>query len=157
MFASMPSVTTKGVRHVESTSDGLEGRARAEVSMRLPPGLELDELRRELDAVAAPAVTTLAHYLPAFSTPRTTELVAGLASAIRRHAGTPRYKLKTGTSDMNVVGPIWNCPIVAYGPGDSALDHTPGEHLVIAEYERSIDVLVTLIESLGPSTARREE
>jgi len=29
--------------------------------------------------------------------------------------------IKTGTSDMNIVGPIWKCPIVAYGPGDSRL------------------------------------
>ena len=48
----------------------------------------------------------------------------------RRHpavepAAQPGFVVKTGTSDMNVVAPIWQCPIVAYGPGDSALDHTP--------------------------------
>ena len=32
--------------------------------------------------------------------------------------GRPRFKLKTDTADMNVVGPAWGCPIVAYGPGD---------------------------------------
>jgi LysW-gamma-L-lysine carboxypeptidase len=30
---------------------------------------------------------------------------------------------------------------VAYGPGDSSLDHTPEEHIVIAEYEQAIQVL----------------
>ena len=24
---------------------------------------------------------------------------------------------------VGVVGPVWQCPIVAYGPGDSSLDH----------------------------------
>jgi LysW-gamma-L-lysine carboxypeptidase len=49
---------------------------------------------------------------------------------------------------MNVVGPIWNCPIVAYGPGDSALDHTPEEHIVLKEYQRGIAVLSRVLQNL---------
>jgi [amino group carrier protein]-lysine/ornithine hydrolase len=49
--------------------------------------------------------------------------------------------LKSGTSDMNVVGPVWQCPIVAYGPGDSALDHTPNEHLSVDEYWKAAQVV----------------
>jgi LysW-gamma-L-lysine carboxypeptidase len=51
------------------------------------------------------------------------------------------FVLKTGTSDMNVVGPVWQCPIVAYGPGDSSLDHTPNEHLSLNEYWSAVQVL----------------
>jgi LysW-gamma-L-lysine carboxypeptidase len=68
--------------------------------------------------------------------------------AIRAQDGRPRFKLKTGTSDMNIVGPAWGCPIVAYGPGDSALDHTPEEHLDVEEFHLSIDVLALTLESL---------
>jgi len=60
----------------------------------------------------------------------------------------PRFKLKTGTSDMNVVGPIWQCPIVAYGPGDSSLDHTPEEHIVLEEYQKAIETVRTVISEL---------
>jgi LysW-gamma-L-lysine carboxypeptidase len=49
---------------------------------------------------------------------------------------------------MNIVGPAWGCPIVAYGPGDSSLDHTPHEHINIAEFRRSIDVLAQMLETL---------
>ena len=49
--------------------------------------------------------------------------------------------LKTGTADLNVVGPVWGCPVVAYGPGDAALDHTPHERLSLEEYRRAVDVL----------------
>ena len=49
--------------------------------------------------------------------------------SIREHSLEPRFKLKTGTSDMNILGNHFKCPIVAYGPGDSSLDHTPEEHI----------------------------
>ncbi len=41
--------------------------------------------------------------------------VARATLAIREAGGRPRPKLKTGTADFNVVGPIWQCPIAAYG------------------------------------------
>jgi LysW-gamma-L-lysine carboxypeptidase len=61
----------------------------------------------------------------------------------------PGFVLKTGTSDMNVVAPIWRCPIVAYGPGDSALDHTPHEHLSLDEYCRAIEVVEAAIRNFA--------
>ena len=47
---------------------------------------------------------------------------------------------------MNIVGRIWNCPIVAYGPGDSSLDHTPNEHIDLNEYLRAVRVLTRALE-----------
>lgn len=61
----------------------------------------------------------------------------------------PGFVLKTGTSDMNVVAPLWRCPIVAYGPGDSALDHTPHEHLSLDEYWRAIGVVETMVRTFA--------
>ena len=63
-------------------------------------------------------------------------------------AGTPRTTVKLGTSDMNVVGPVWQCPILAYGPGDSSLDHTPEEHIVLDDYLRAIRVLTEVLVAL---------
>jgi LysW-gamma-L-lysine carboxypeptidase len=57
------------------------------------------------------------------------------------------FTVKTGTSDMNV-GPVWQCPIVAYGPGDSTLDHTPNEQLDLDEYHRAIEVLTAVLRDL---------
>jgi LysW-gamma-L-lysine carboxypeptidase len=53
---------------------------------------------------------------------------------------------------MNVVAPHWpDTPIVAYGPGDSSLDHTPNEHLDLNEYLRTIEVLAAVLENLTGS------
>ena len=49
---------------------------------------------------------------------------------------------------MNLVAPVWATPILAYGPGDSTLDHTPDEHIFIAEYLRAIDVLTDVLLQL---------
>jgi LysW-gamma-L-lysine carboxypeptidase len=61
----------------------------------------------------------------------------------------PGFVVKTGTSDMNVVAPAWGCPIVAYGPGDSSLDHTPHEHLRLDEYWQAVLVLEQTLRNLG--------
>ena len=81
----------------------------------------------------------------------TIEAVPPMLRAIRTHGGRPKFKLKTGTADMNIVGPAWGCPIVAYGPGDSSLDHTPEEHVDIGEYLRAIEVLVGALDILNTS------
>lgn len=84
----------------------------------------------------------------AYRADKNTPLARAFLRAIRAEGGTPAFKMKTGTSDMNVVGPVWNCPIVAYGPGDSALDHTPHEHIDLDEYLRAVRVLTQVLESL---------
>ena len=70
----------------------------------------------------------------AFRAEKNTPLVRAFVSAVRAYGGEPSFLNKTGTSDMNVVGPAWGCPILAYGPGDSSLDHTPEEHVEIDEW-----------------------
>jgi LysW-gamma-L-lysine carboxypeptidase len=84
---------------------------------------------------------------------RQNTLVRSFLAAIRAAdpSAQPGFVLKTGTSDMNVVAPVWRCPIVAYGPGDSSLDHTPNEHLSLDEYWRAIDVIEAAVRTLAES------
>jgi len=76
-------------------------------------------------------------------------LTSAFLAAIRAEGGRPAFVTKTGTSDMNVIGPRWRCPIVAYGPGDSAYDHTPEERIQISEFLRAIRVLTGALHRLG--------
>ena len=91
-----------------------------------------------------------AHEL-AFRGDRNNALVRSFLGAIRAvdAAAKPGFLLKSGTSDMNVVGPAWRCPILAYGPGDSSLDHTPNEHVPLDEYWRAVLVLEAALRSLA--------
>jgi LysW-gamma-L-lysine carboxypeptidase len=93
----------------------------------------------------------------AFRAEKNTPLVRAFLTAIRGWGGQPRFVLKTGTSDMNVVGPAWGCPILAYGPGDSALDHTPQERISLREYLQSIQILKSALHTLMGVGSRRLE
>jgi LysW-gamma-L-lysine carboxypeptidase len=62
--------------------------------------------------------------------------------------GKVRYTTKTGTSDLNVVLPVWGCPAAVYGPGDSSLDHTPNESIEIDELRRGSRILEMAVAAL---------
>lgn len=89
-------------------------------------------------------------YEQSWRSDRDNGLVRSFLAAIRKLAPDvrPGFVVKTGTSDMNVVGPVWGCPILAYGPGDSALDHTPNEHLHLDEYWRAILILEQALRNM---------
>ena len=89
-------------------------------------------------------------YEPAWRSSRNSPLVRSFLAAIREQTSErPRFVGKSGTSDMNVVGPAWQCPIVAYGPGDSNLDHTPNEHVSLEEYWQAVLVLESALRRLA--------
>jgi LysW-gamma-L-lysine carboxypeptidase len=135
------------LRSVASGGDGMSDWAEATIGLRLPEGIEPDALAAALTPLAEGATLRYEGGCPAFRSPRTTPLAAAFTRAIRRAGGQPGFLHKTGTADMNVVGPAWGCPIVAYGPGDSRLDHTPNEHIELSEYRLAIAVLAEVLSS----------
>lgn len=136
------------LRHIRSASDGLADSVAMTIGVRLPLDLSPHTLAETVSAWAGEASLTFSGHEHAFRAEKNTPLVRSLVQAIRAEGGTPAFKDKTGTADMNVVGPIWRCPIVAYGPGDSALDHTPQEHLDLADYLHAIRVLNQVLNFL---------
>ncbi|MBB6097015.1 LysW-gamma-L-lysine carboxypeptidase [Deinobacterium chartae] len=142
------------VQDLGSVQDGLEQRAYATLGLRLPPGLDPHAAEHELRALGidleALSLEFTGHEV-AYRGEKDNALTRALRVAIREAGGTPRFKLKTGTSDMNVVAPHWPVPMVAYGPGDSALDHTPIEHLDLEEFERSVNILSRALERIAVS------
>jgi LysW-gamma-L-lysine carboxypeptidase len=125
----------------ESTSDGLMDRASVSIGVRTPPHCDVDALLEHARTSAPGADLNVLGREPGVRTDRGSPLARGFVRAIRDAGGTPRFKLKTGTSDLNILVPAWGCQALAYGPGDSQLDHTPREHISIAELERAVSVL----------------
>lgn len=136
------------LRAVHTFGNGLEDGVEMSIGLRLPPGADVLALQQQMRNWCDGAELAFPYSEPPFRAEKNTPPVRALLRAIRAEGGRPRFKLKTGTSDMNVVGPAWGCPIVAYGPGDSALDHTPDEHIEIEEFRRGIDVLARALETL---------
>ena len=141
---------TPTLRQMSSETDGFYDTARLRIGLRLPPGFTLEDLHSRVAALQGEGDITWEEGIEAVKSEKNTFLVRGFMGAIRRAGGVPTFSLKTGTSDMNLVLPVWGCPAVAYGPGDSTLDHTPDEHISVGEYLRSIQVLADVLSGLTP-------
>jgi LysW-gamma-L-lysine carboxypeptidase len=137
------------LRGMESGSDGLEQWARLSIGARLPVDLPPDAWYERLREVAVGArVEPVGYPIPAWACEKNSALVRAFLNGIRAAGGTPGFVYKTGTADLNVVAPVWRCPSLVYGPGDSALDHTPNEHIDLGEYAKAVDVLAGALRYL---------
>lgn len=140
-------------RFITSTDDRMHDLVDAQFAWRLPVGFDAEAFMNELEAQANRPSGQQANktsfrlkfrgYEKAWRGDRNNQLVRSFLAGLRSVGASEKlgFVLKTGTSDMNVVGPVWQCPIVAYGPGDSSLDHTPNEHLPLDEYWKAVNVI----------------
>lgn len=135
------------LRDINTWQEGVDGIAEMTIGFRLPPGIDPQSLLERLPPADGATISARGGEL-ACQSERNSPLSRHFRRAIRSCGGVPRFVYKTGTADMNVVAPLWNCPILAYGPGDSTLDHTPHEHIDLDEYLRAIAVLTTVLQAL---------
>jgi len=129
--------------------DGFHDTAAMTLGFRLPPDFDVEALKRQLAGWGDGAELRFDYADPAVRAEKNTPVVRAFLAGIRDAGGTPRFKMKTGTSDMNILAPIWGCPALAYGPGDSKLDHTPDEAIDLGEFQRGVEVLTTALRRLA--------
>jgi [amino group carrier protein]-lysine/ornithine hydrolase len=139
---------TPSLRGMHSHSDGFHDIARLAINLRIPPDVTCEALAARMAELAGPGQVVVEDCTPAYRGEKNNPLVRAFLASIRQAGGQPGFILKTGTSDMNILGPAWGCPILAYGPGDSNLDHTPEEHIQVAEYLKGVDVLAQALETI---------
>jgi [amino group carrier protein]-lysine/ornithine hydrolase len=137
------------LREMETDSNDFEQWARLRVGVRLPMNVSPEEWYGRLGEIGGDAeIERVGYAVPAWGCEKNTPLVRTFLSAIRSVGGEPRFVYKTGTADLNIVAPIWKCPAVVYGPGDSSLDHTPNEHISLDDYSKSVEVLTSVLNKL---------
>lgn len=146
LFATL-QLTVWGLGTAE---DGFTQRAWMHLAARLPESLPPEAYYHWLEGHLPEGVVwqRLGFPVSPYRAERNTPLVRAFLKAIRQQGARPGFVYKSGTADMNIVAPVWGCPAVAYGPGDSALDHTPNEHLSLQEYARAVAVLRQVLETL---------
>jgi LysW-gamma-L-lysine carboxypeptidase len=142
------------LRGMESDSNDFEQWARLKVGVRLPVDVSPQawyEILNETLRVSEPLrvfVEPTGFAVPAWGCDKNTKLVRSFLSGIRSQGGEPRFVYKTGTADLNIVAPVWKCPAVVYGPGDSSLDHTPNEHISLDDYSKAVHALTNALNKL---------
>ncbi len=137
------------LRAVNTYEEAFSLSVQLKLGARLPPDLPPQAWYAELEKLAAPFhLQPLGYPVPAWQCEKNTPLLRAFLHAIRGQGGEAAFVQKSGTSDLNIVAPHWRCPALVYGPGDSALDHTPHEHIALEEYRRGVAVLAAALERL---------
>jgi LysW-gamma-L-lysine carboxypeptidase len=153
------------LRGMESDSNDFEQWARLKVGVRLPVDISPEGWYRILEetlkisADHSPRgaegtktfgvlIERIGVAIPAWECEKNTKLVRTFLSGIRAEGGEPRFVYKTGTADLNIVAPVWKCPALVYGPGDSSLDHKPNEHIAFKDYTKAVNVMQYALSNL---------
>ncbi len=134
--------------------------ARLELDVRIPPSLTIEAIEKKITGVCKEmeenargelaASASFGNRCPPFLGENDSTVARAYRMAIREVTGQQATLVKkTGTSDMNLLAEKYNIPMVAYGPGNSALDHTDNEHVSISEYLESIRVSTMAIRNMA--------
>lgn len=139
------------IRLAEILSDdsGFEESCRALLRFRTPPEFDMDGFVAKVEKAGEGLELEWREKVPAIQMSSFHPLVGAFNAAIREEGARPQHRKRSGTSDMNILGPAWKCPIVAYGPGDSRLDHTPHEALDLNDFGIAVRVLRSAISQLS--------
>ena len=146
------------LRGMDSSSDDFQQWASLKVGVRLPVSVSPNDWYEILNMLTRDShfesdchllVEPTGFAVPAWGCEKNTQLVRAFLGGIRSRGGEPRFVYKTGTAHLNIVSAIWNCPALVYGPGDSALDHTPNEHIELEEYAKAVAVLSDALKKLA--------
>lgn len=140
-------------------SNRIPSRANLEIDLRIPPSVSPADVVRKIADFASGyqsehspvrVLTSFGSQTPAYLGDHDSLLVRSFRSAIKAVTGRPVTLVKkTGTSDINLFHQFLRVPVMAYGPGDSGLDHTDDERVKVQEYLESIEVYALAIQKLS--------
>lgn len=116
------------------------------MDVRIPPNADIAKIKHLFISSAPSGVkVSIPEAFPGCEIKTVSPVVRAMVSAMRSQGITPRYLKKSGSADMNI-SMQKGIPTIAYGPGDSKLDHTDKEYLHWKDYETSIEVLKAFLQ-----------
>lgn len=133
----------------DSFSDGITMLASMDIGFRLPIDFNYEKLVSFVESLSKEGKISWYGYEKPILAEKNNKLVRAFLNSIRNFDGKPRFKKKVGTSDMNILGHFWDVPILAYGPGEGVVSHTPNEHLDLDDFKKAVDVLKGVLDYLG--------
>ncbi|MBD9703731.1 M20/M25/M40 family metallo-hydrolase [Streptomyces sp. ID01-12c] len=118
------------------------------LNFRVPPKVDVAALTAAALGHAADDVRVdVLRATPGHAQGRAGALVKVFTRAFAQAGIRPRFVVKKGTSDMNTLATTWHdVPMVAYGPGDSSLDHTDEERIDPMEYRTARSLLADAVQ-----------
>ncbi|NVM53405.1 MAG: M20/M25/M40 family metallo-hydrolase [Candidatus Helarchaeota archaeon] len=153
-FSVEPNITV--IQAGEATNI-LPDSCSVDIDIRFPAGIKAKQIITEIESIIEELEqetgTKIKHrilsQIEGYRTNKDTKVVKALQQAIEDTTGSEaNFLRKAGTNFMTIIGNRLQIPVISYGPGDPSLEHTPIEHLDIAEYQKTIDVLEKFISLL---------
>ncbi len=145
--------------NIGEASNVIPSKAILEIDIRTPPATRTAELTGKVMNLAKDFESTRSGVRVLVKVNDSTEAFVGMPNSPATHAfrwairKTTGHQVslvkKTGTSDMNLFAGKHSIPMIAYGPGDSKLDHTGHERVSLAEYFSTIEVYACAIPRLA--------
>jgi LysW-gamma-L-lysine carboxypeptidase len=160
-FTPRATITTI---HAGSVPNMLPDGATADVDVRFPPGIKKEQVIEVTNRIRDSLVKRntvidtgfsmtieVKSSIDAIKVAQDNAACKALAACIECVCGgeKPSFVKKTGTTFMNHIGAFFGRPVVTYGPGDPALEHTPEEKVLKKEFMRTIDVLEAFISQMA--------
>jgi LysW-gamma-L-lysine carboxypeptidase len=96
---------------MQSSSNAFQMDAQMRISARLPQAVPPQTWERDwLASLPGVQIGAGGVGIQAYKADRNSDLARAFLGAIRSNAGVPSFVNKSGTADMNIVAPAWNCP-----------------------------------------------
>jgi len=126
------------------------------IDVRVPPPLKCADVIREIKRATSTYEKESLKFsievedtMEPFEENKDSPLIKALRRTLTEEKIRPvKLIRKTGASDMNFVGAYMKIPVVAYGPGNTQVEHTTKECIDVQEYLTSIKAVRKTLEKL---------
>ncbi len=156
-FSAVTGCVTNAI--AGDATNNIPSQASLVIDVRIPPGMKGGEIVSRIEQFAqhyqnahegVQLLIAAGDATEAFLGNENSTALRAFRWAIKKTTGKQAVLVKkTGTSDMNLFAASYTIPMIAYGPGDSSLDHTDAERISIPEYLNSVEVYANAIQQIA--------